>query len=326
MKKNILKEEINVDRWKKLAGLITENTSPTYEEDDTEVNEAEEEVEEKATFDASKISNQTSYNDLNTVDDAKVVLKQALTRDGSQPIFKAMEFTDKETKKVKKPNPDTIADFIEDIGVDKLAARMVAIGKAIPSQGLAKKDMPFLPGPDDAQGEVDDVEDALSPGGKYNVDFKNEAIKAPDVNSFLSIKDKGAEEYMTSGKKDGDEKDDTAKFEKNPSIPAKDAKPTQTNILIPKSLGMAAAGVKGGDLGAYFSTDNEILDGHHRWAATMLSNPGAKIGGFGAIDLKAMGGKKKALQHLTAIGNALGNKTKTSEGLNPRKMYREFFK
>ena len=302
MKRHNLNEQINIDRWKKLAGLITENTSPTYEEDDTEVNEAEEEVEEeteeeeKTTFNADGITGQTTYNEFKTVDDAKAVLNQILTRDGSKPIFKAMEFTPKGEETVK-PNPGAIADWVEKIGVDKLAQRMVDIGNKIPSTGLAKDKMPFLPGPDDAKGSVDDVEDALSPGGKYNVDFKNEAIKAPSVNSFLSMKDKG----------------------------------TQTNILVPKSIAMGAAkgGAafgKGGPMGAYFSTDNEILDGHHRWAATMLNNPGAEIGGFGAIDLKAMGGKTKALKHLTAIGNALGNKTKTKEGLDPRKMYREFFK
>ena len=78
------------------------------------------------------------------------------------------------------------------------------------------------------------------------------------------------------------------------------------------ALGMAVAGVEGGDLGAYFSTNNEILDGHHRWAATSLNNPAATLGGFAAVDLEAMGGTTTALKHLTAIGNALGNKTKTA--------------
>ena len=34
--------------------------------------------------------------------------------------------------------------------------------------------MPFLPGPKDAEGSVDDVEDAITPGGKYSVDFKED--------------------------------------------------------------------------------------------------------------------------------------------------------
>lgn len=55
----------------------------------------------------------------------------------------------------------------------------------------------------------------------------------------------------------------------------------------------------------------------------MLNDPGASIGGFGAIDLNAMGGRTKALKYLTAIGNALGNKTKTQENINITKLVNE---
>ena len=41
---------------------------------------------------------------------------------------------------------------------------------------------------------------------------------------------------------------------------------------------MAIGGVKGGNLGSMVSGDNHILDGHHRWAATLLAEPKAKIG------------------------------------------------
>lgn len=47
----------------------------------------------------------------------------------------------------------------------------------------------------------------------------------------------------------------------------------------------------------------------------MLNDPSAKITGFAEIDLDKMGGRTAALQKLTAIGNALGNKTKT-ESIN----------
>ena len=277
---------------------------------------------EKAPLDAAAITNQTSYGELSGEEDAKKILTQLQSRDPNQPIYKAMVFTDK--GKTVKPDPEKIANWVDEKGVDTLAKRMVAIGNALPSTGLPKKDMPFLPGPKDAVGDVDDVEDAITPGGKYSVDFKeiydflNEKTDPPAPNTFVGIDDPKAQAYMTSGEKDGDPKDDKATFVKNPKIAASAAKPTQSNILIAKSIGMAANGVEGGNLGAYFSTDNEILDGHHRWAATMLNNPGAKMGGFAAIDLKAMGGTKQALKHLTAIGNALGNKTKTSESVDPR--------
>ena len=275
----------------------------------------EEGEKEKAPLDPATITAQTSYGDLSSEEDAKNILKQILTKDPNQPIFKAQG---------KFADPEKAAAWVKEKGIDTLAKRMVAIGAALPSTGLPKKDMPFLPGPKDAVGDVDDVEDAITPGGKYSVDFKevydflNEKTDPPAPNTFIGMKSPEAQAYMTSGEKDGDAKDDKATFVKDPKIPASDAVPTQSNILIAKSIGMAANGVEGGNLGAYFSTDNEILDGHHRWAATMLNNPGASMGGFAAIDLKAMGGTKQALKHLTAIGNALGNKTKTQESVDPR--------
>ena len=167
-------------------------------------------------------------------------------------------------------------------------------------------------------GKVDKTDKYLKNRRKAIAKNIKEKTDPPAPNTFVGMKSPEAQAYMTSGEKDGDAKDDSAKFVKDPEIPASAAKPTQSNILIAKSIGMAANGVEGGDLGAYFSTDNEILDGHHRWAATMLNNPGASMGGFAAIDLKAMGGTKQALKHLTAIGNALGNATKTAESIDPR--------
>ena len=169
--------------------------------------------------------------------------------------------------------------------------------------------MPFLPGPPDATGDVKDVEDALSPGGKYNVDIV-EKTNAPPPNTFVGMGDEKAVDYMTKGLKDGDPNDDVINIQLGGGFPAAEGIPTQTNILLPKSLGMAVRGIKGGNLDAYASLDNEILDGHHRWAATMLNDPTAQVGTVARIDMKKAG-MKDTLKHLTAIGNALGNKTKT---------------
>ena len=194
-------------------------------------------------------------------------------------------------------------------GVNAFAKRAAGIGAKIPEQGLAKKDMPFLPGPPDATGDVKDVEDALSPGGKYNVDIV-EKTNAPPPNTFVGMGDEKAVDYMTKGLKDGDPNDDVINIQLGGGFPAAEGIPTQTNILLPKSLGMAVRGIKGGNLDAYASLDNEILDGHHRWAATMLNDPTAQVGTVARIDMKKAG-MKDTLKHLTAIGNALGNKTKT---------------
>lgn len=251
---------------------------------------------------STSFNTQTSFpKDINI---AKEVVKQLQSGDPNAPILKASD---------PAIDPQKAKAWVEKIGPDVVAQRIVAVASKIPSTGLAKKDMPFLPGPKDAVGSVEDVEDAVTPGGKYNVDFK-EAVAPPPPNSIGDVDtDAKAQSFMTSGNKDGKPDDDKATFKKGAEISASEAIPTQTNILLGKSLSMAIGGVAGGNLGAYISTNGEILDGHHRWAATMLNNPDANIGSFAAIDLDAMGGRTKALQYLTAIGNALGNKTKTQE-------------
>ena len=230
-------------------------------------------------------------------------------------------------------------EWIENIGPDVFVSRLKALAKKVPATGLPKSVMPFLPGPDDAKGEFSQVEDALSPGGEFNVDTheesgddteeKNESLvrgaeyllfeksPPPAPNTFLSLDDAGSE-FMTGGLEDGDPADDKITVTKGGSLPAADAKPTQSNILIYKGLGMAMAGndpgkwIVGGDLDAWAGVNGEILDGHHRWAATMFNDPSASMGLAGQVDLQGLGGgnEQEVLKYLTAIGNALGNKTK----------------
>jgi len=195
-------------------------------------------------------------------------------------------------------------------GPEVFAKRAAAIGARIPEKGLPKNKMPFLPGPKDAVGDVKDVEDALKPGGKYNIDMM-ERTDAPAPDAFVGMDDPAAKDFMTAGhaEKDGDPNDDVLRIHLGGQFPAKLGQPTQTNILLPKALGMAVSGVSGGNLGAYASLKGHILDGHHRWAATMLNDPFADIGTFAMIDLEKLG-VVPTLQYLTAIGNALGNKVK----------------
>lgn len=246
--------------------------------------------------------------------DAVEVVNQLLSGDDDAPILAAMK-----GKWFETSGADAKA-WAEKIGPEKLVTRIQAVGPKIPATGLAKKDMPFLPGPPDATGDVADVKDALQPGGKYNVDFiesltrgidhlMTEKVDAPAPNTMAPGKDE-TEEFMKSGLNDGKPNDDKIGIELGGGFPAADAKPTQTNILVYKGLGMAMNGIEGGDLDAYASLNNEILDGHHRWAATMLSNPDANIGTVARVDLETLG-TKETLKYLTAIGNALGNATKT---------------
>jgi len=260
----------------------------------------EEEEETKGTEDMMSVqfTGQTSFPKDAKI--AKAVVVQLQSGNPDAPINKAMG---------EHGDADKAKAWVEKIGPDTIEQRILDVASKIPSQGLAKKDMPFLPGPPDAKGEASDVEDALNPGGKYNVDFK-ESIDPPAPNTIKPGSEE-AEDYMTSGTKDGKPSDDKVTVIVPAEVAAKDAIPTQTNILLAKAISMAIGGMKGGNIEAWIGTDGSILDGHHRWAATMLNDPSAKLGAAGAIDMKAMGGQKQSLKHLTAIGNALGNDTKT---------------
>ena len=95
-----------------------------------------------------------------------------------------------------------------------------------------------------------------------------------------------AKTLIKSGLKDNAPKDDVVKVSKK-SWPAASLKPSQTTMVLDKALGMALfmlkSGKVGGDLGALVSSDKQIMDGHHRWAATIFaSGSKGKVGGFGA--------------------------------------------
>ena len=93
-----------------------------------------------------------------------------------------------------------------------------------------------------------------------------------------------AQSAIDAGQKDNDTKDDTAKFKKS-SGPAATLKASQTEIIPEKAIGIAIGMILkkgmfktiGGDLGAIASSDSYIMDGHHRWAATMLADPKANV-------------------------------------------------
>ena len=170
---------------------------------------------------------------------AREVVNQLISGNPESSIIKAMG-SHGDANKAKA--------WVEKVGPDTIVDRILTIASKIPSKGLPKADMPFLPGPPDPQGDAKDVEDALKSGGKYNVDFK-EAIDPPSKNT-LDPGSPEAEKYMTSGTEDGNPSDDDITVKVPSSVAAKDAKPTQTNILLAKSLSMAIGGVEGGDIDA----------------------------------------------------------------------------
>jgi len=76
---------------------------------------------------------------------------------------------------------------------------------------------------------------------------------------------------------------------KKAGLSADQLKISQTTMDLDKFIGMGIGMMcrskyfpngPGGDLGAIVSSDNHIMDGHHRWAATILANPKAKVFGL----------------------------------------------
>lgn len=94
-----------------------------------------------------------------------------------------------------------------------------------------------------------------------------------------------AKVISTSGLKDGDTEDDKVQVKKA-TVKSSDLGPSQTTMRIDDALGAALEMLNRGapnpvEVGAIISADNRIMDGHHRWAASILAfGKNAKIKGW----------------------------------------------
>jgi hypothetical protein len=119
-----------------------------------------------------------------------------------------------------------------------------------------------------------------------------------------------AKKVATGGKKDGEIEDDVVIVKDNAAIPATQLKPSQQEIKLGQALGMAISMMgklpgpfkngPGGDLGAVISKDGYIMDGHHRWAASVLAaGPGVQLGGK-VVDMRG----EDLVKVLALVGDA----------------------
>lgn len=141
-------------------------------------------------------------------------------------------------------------------------------------------------------------------GKSVNEDLPTREIDPSQFPNPLS----GKKGFLKKGNADGDKTDDIVKTS-GVSISVSQLKPSQDAIYLGKALGLAIAGVEGGDLGAVISKDNYILDGHHRYAATTFNNPSAKVGGVQS-DL--------VIGDLVPVLRAVGDAMKNKRGLAPK--------
>lgn len=108
-------------------------------------------------------------------------------------------------------------------------------------------------------------------------------LSAVNTSKAADFAQKGPED------KDPEQDDDKVPVNTGFSGAASSLKASQTTMDFGKFIGMAIqmlakmgnfSNGAGGDLGAIISSDNHIMDGHHRWAATLMVDPGAQVGGI----------------------------------------------
>lgn len=128
--------------------------------------------------------------------------------------------------------------------------------------------------------------------GKHSLRFLLEDAEPEKINQKLyptKLSDVDTDLAKVLATKGSQENEDIAKVKKI-SKSASNLKASQTTMDFGKFVGMAIQMMgkigsfsdgAGGDLGAIISSDMHIMDGHHRWAATLMVDPSASVGGIG---------------------------------------------
>jgi hypothetical protein len=116
--------------------------------------------------------------------------------------------------------------------------------------------------------------------------LKEDALDQSNPIGLSQLDKNLATAASTSGTQDNDPKDDAAAANPSFKSPAKDLNPSQKQIILIKSFnqalnttGFGGKYPEGGNLDAIISSDGYIMDGHHRWAATILIDPNISVGG-----------------------------------------------
>lgn len=164
------------------------------------------------------------------------------------------------------------------------------------------------------------------PAGKYDDTFLRWVIER--ANRLSQVDRTVAKHLSVSGLDDGNPDDDKVPVHHVSGLAAGTLQPSQTTIkvwdVVDMAVGMLMRGQVGGDLGALISSDGHILDGHHRWVATILAGgPTAEVGGF-VSDLPGSD-LIRVLNLVTkgVYGRDDGNKgTGSLNEVNPRKVRR----
>jgi len=111
--------------------------------------------------------------------------------------------------------------------------------------------------------------------------IKEDAFGSDKAIPLSQIPDDAAKAALDGGKKDKNDTDDKAKAG-DASIAVGSLKPMQKEVIPAKALAFALGFASNGtpdlnNMEAIVSSDNYIMDGHHRWAGRTLLDPGASV-------------------------------------------------
>ena len=118
------------------------------------------------------------------------------------------------------------------------------------------------------------------------LDFEKIPLKLRDTHPAVGGQ-KGAQALAQAGLDDGKDDDDVISGG-GATVAVSALKPSQTSMDINKATAFAIAAIlkndpfptgPGGDLSAIISSDNHIMDGHHRWIASGMVDPSASVSG-----------------------------------------------
>lgn len=234
-----------------------------------------------------------------------IKLKQLLFEDGaiagklelvSISPKQAREYAEAQYKKYGKKLEDDIPDFDKNFKETQKKAKM---------GHTKRKDMPVI-----EKQDINDLQTRLSKG---YIDVSKPYAKSTNTkNPFPSgLSGKSAEQWLKNGLKkyDGAESDADDKISvSKKTIPVKKLKPIQRQIYFDKSmnviakLGVAASQSFMQTQTFIVSSDNFIIDGHHRFQSMMLQDPSTTANVL-SIDLPLSELLPMTLSYSDAIGN-----------------------
>jgi hypothetical protein len=232
----------------------------------------------------------------------KDIIRTIITEEGgfklnvaSVNLAKARDYAESEFNNVDKSLDEIIPEF------DKNYMNLQKTCKS--ALDIPRIEMPVI--------EPTDMKKFTRMLGMGMVDIFRPYAKEKFIDRFPKNLDKNqGKEWIKLGRADGNPKDDILKG-KRTKIPAKNLKPTQSQIWLEKLVGniieygVPQSGSPITKAPVISSQEGYILDGHHRYGQAMIANPTLKLSALWIpLDINTL------LAMGRSYGNAIGNRQK----------------